>query len=295
VRSWEDAPERRKDPMLTDSLTVLLIGPSDDLAAELSAEAALTVQTAASLSDGLPMAAGADAVVVVLQDEGPLETLEELRLHTPDAAVVVVTPPGRETDGTVALHAGAEDHLSAGDLPRGLLGRAIGYAVANRRLRRELSTTDEETGLPNLRGFVPIAEHHLRLADRTGTPVVFLFVRLEGLEPAAKAEEVHERIGEVAGVLLEAVRDADVAARVGPGTFCVLLTGGARGAEGLVLSRLVEAIAVHDARGESHGALSVSVGTALYDPEQGGTLESILAAAERGLETRRPANTPADG
>jgi diguanylate cyclase (GGDEF)-like protein len=280
--------------MLTDSLTVLLIGPSDDLAAELSADAGLTVQTAASLGDGLSMAAGADAVVVVLQDAGPLETLETLRLHAPDAAVLVVTPPGRETDGTVALHAGAEDHLSAEDLPRGLLSRAIGYAVANRRLRRELSTTDEDTGLPNLRGFVPIAEHHLRLADRTGTPVVFLFVRLEGLEPST-SEDAHDRVGEVAGVLLEAVRDADVAARVGPSTFCVLLTGGARGAESLVLSRLVEAIAVHDARGDPHHDLSVSVGTALYDPEQGGTLESILAAAERGLETRRRANTPADG
>jgi diguanylate cyclase (GGDEF)-like protein len=281
--------------MLTDSLTVLLIGPGDDLAAELSAEAGLTLVTAARLGDGLAMAAGADAVVVVLQDEGPLETLEGLRLHAPDAAVLVVTPPGRETDGTVALHAGAEDHLSADDLPRGLLSRAIGYAVSNRRLRRELSTSDEETGLPNLRGFVPIAEHHLRLADRTGTPVVFLFVRLEGLEPSKNAEEAHERVGEVAGVLLEAVRGADIAARVGPGTFCVLLTGEAKGAEGLVLSRLVEAIAVHDARGDSPKNLSVSVGTALYDPKEGGTLESILAAAERGLETRRRADTPADG
>lgn len=281
--------------MLTDPLTVLLIGPGDDLAAELSAEAGLTVETSASLGDGLAMAARADAVVVVLQDAGPLETLEALRLHAPDAAVLVVTPSGRETEGTVALHAGAEDHLAADDLPRGLLSRAIGYAVANRRLRRELSTTDEDTGLPNLRGFVPIAEHHLRLADRTGTPVVFLFVRLEGLEASKDAQEVHERVSETAGVLLEAVRDADVAARVGPGTFCVLLTGEAKGAEGLVLSRLVEAIAVHDARGDSPHDLSVSVGTALYDPEQGGTLESILAAAQRGLEANRRADAPAEG
>jgi diguanylate cyclase (GGDEF)-like protein len=281
--------------LLTDPLTVLLIGPTHHLVGELSTQAHLTVVTAADLGAGLSKAAEADAVVVSLAEAGPLETLEALRLHAPDAAVLVITPPGRETDGTVALHAGAEDHLSADDLPPGLLGRAIGYAVANRRLRRELSTTDEATGLPNLRGFVPIAEHHLRLADRTGTPVVFVFVRLEGLDTSKAAEEVLERVGEAAGVLLEAVRDADVAARVGPATFCVLLTGEAKGAESLVLSRLVEAIAAHDARGDSPRDLSVSVGTALYDPKQGGTLESIMAAAERGLEARRHADAPADG
>ena len=33
------------------------------------------------------------------------------------------------------------------------------------------------TRLPNLRGFVAIAEHQLRMADRAGTPLVLLFMR----------------------------------------------------------------------------------------------------------------------
>ena len=84
-------------------------------------------------------------------------------------------------------------------------------------------------------------------------------------------------------MLLDAVRDADVPARIAADTFCVLLTGDAAGAETLVLSRLVEAIAVHDAQRETPRQLSLAVGSALYDPEHPDTLESILQTAGRRL------------
>src|SRR4029450_14075236 len=85
------------------------------------------------------------------------------------------------------VHAGAEDHRGRGAIAEALLPRAVRYAVERRRLRRELATVDEITGLPNLRGFVAIAEHQLRIADRAGAPVVLLFVRFAepGGEPPA--------------------------------------------------------------------------------------------------------------
>ena len=66
-------------------------------------------------------------------------------------------------------------------------------------------------------------------------------------------------------------------------TFCVLLTGDAAGAETIVLSRLVEAVALHDARRDRPREMSISVGTALYDPAAPTTLEQILENAERRL------------
>jgi hypothetical protein len=50
-----------------------------------------------------------------------------------------------------------------------------------------------------------------------------------------------------------------------------------------VLSRLVEAIAVNDARLDQPRHLSLSVGSALYDPDQPSTLEQILSTADRRL------------
>lgn len=269
--------------MVNDPIRVLVVGQSDeDIHAELAQDEGFTVDRAVRL-DGDASAADVDAVVLSLTGDAPLEVLGVLRAHAPDAAVIVITDQGNAADGTVAMHAGADDHLVRGAIPHGLLPRAIRYAVGLRRLRRDLATRDDETGLPNLRGFAPIAEHHLRMADRAKTPVVFLFVRLEGLDQAETAGEAADVARDAAAVLLEAVRDADVPARIAPGTFCVLLTGEARGAETVVLSRLVEAIAVHDARSDHPRSLSLSLGSALYDPEHPSDLEQILSTAERRL------------
>jgi diguanylate cyclase (GGDEF)-like protein len=277
---------------VADDVTVLVIGLETGLSDELADEAGFVVERAAQVEDASEDAA-ADAVVVSLADRAPLEVLGALRRRLPDAAVVVVTPPGQETDGTVAMHAGAEDHLVAGSIPPGLLPRAVRYAISLRSHHRELATQDTVTGLPNLRGFVPIAEHHLRMADRSGVSVVFLFLRLDGYpEAVARDDEEADALArDAAEVVLEAVRDSDLPARIAPDTFCVLLTGGAEGAETMVLSRLVEAIAMHDARRDAPRELTVSVGSAIYDPEQPTPLERILETAGRRMTAQAHARS----
>jgi diguanylate cyclase (GGDEF)-like protein len=260
---------------MDDAMTVMLVGLEAAMADELAEDERFDVRSADSL-DQLEAGDDVDAVVVAMDGRGPLDLLGSLRGKAPDAAILVVTEAGKEADGTVALHAGAEDHLVLGSIPHGLLARAVRYAVSMRRLRRELATTDEVTGLPNLRGFVPIAEHHLRMADRSRMPVVFLFVRLDG----APDDDV---VKQAADVVLDAVRDADLPARITEDTFTVLLTGDAAGAESLVLSRLVEAIAQHNAKQDPPSPLSLSVGSALYEPENPSTLSEIMETAGRRL------------
>jgi diguanylate cyclase (GGDEF)-like protein len=274
--------------VIAEPMTVLLIGIDDALADELATDEGSSVLRAGTIADAPAAASGVDAVVVAVT-EGPLETLGALKAIAPEAAVVVVTEPGRDADGTVALHAGAEDALAAGSIPIGLLPRAVRYAIAQRRLHRELATIDDSTALPNLRGFAPIAEHHLRMADRGGSPVVFLFVRLDGYRTVLgdQGQEAAEALArDAAEVVLDAVRDADVPARLAPDTFAVLLSGSAAGAETLVLSRLVEAIAVHDARRGRPRELSLSVGSAIYDPERPDSLAEILETAGRRLASQ---------
>ena len=269
--------------MVREPIRALVVGIEDEHYRELAQEEGFTVEAADALGEETD--GDVDAVVVALKGE-PLDTLATLRRHAPDAAVIVVTGAENVADGTVAMHAGADDHLVRGSIPPGMLPRAIRYAVTVRRLRRELSTQDDETGLPNLRGFAPIAEHHLRMADRAHQPAVFLFVRIEGLRGAVAASGADEGAAlarDAAALVLEAVRDADVPARISADTFCVLLTGEAHGAEALVLSRLVEAIALDDARSDRSRHLSLSVGSALYDPDRPITLEQIFSNADRRL------------
>lgn len=268
--------------MTGDEIRVLLVGTGEGFGSDLERDGfeVRRIPDLAALGPGSDQ----DGVIVALDDVGPLEALETLRLKKPAAAVIVLTAAGNEADGAVALHAGADDHLVRGSIADGLLPRAVRYAVERRRMRRELATIDESTRLPNLRGFVAIAEHQLRMADRAGTPLVLLFMRFnqrEGTE--ATLTDVDERAVEASDVLISAIRDADLPARIAEDTFCVLLTGDGKGAEVTVLSRLVEAIAVHDARTTDPRPISLSIGSAIYDPADPVGLEDLLDAAEGGM------------
>jgi diguanylate cyclase (GGDEF)-like protein len=265
-----------------DAIRVLLVGTGEAFGADLEREGfeVVRIPDLAALGPGSDQ----DGVIVALDDVGPLEALETLRLKTPAAAVIVLTTAGNEADGAVALHAGADDHLVRGSIADGLLPRAVRYAVERRRMRRELATIDESTRLPNLRGFVAIAEHQLRMADRAGTPLVLLFMRFNEHEGAETTPtDVDERAVEASDVLISAIRGADLPARIAEDTFCVLLAGDARGAEVTVLSRLVEAIAVHDAKTTDPRPISLSIGSAIYDPSDPVGLEDLLDAAEGGM------------
>jgi diguanylate cyclase (GGDEF)-like protein len=249
--------------MITEPIDVLLIALTDDEAASILDDDGFTATQVGSLDEAAG-APDAGAVVLALEGDGPLEALRRARGLAPNAAIVVVSNDAHAADATVALHAGAEDQLPRDATLATLLPRAVRYAVGMRRVRQELATKDDVTELPNLRGFAAIAEHHVRMADRLNEPVVFVFVRFEDhdrilREEGADAADTLAR--DAAGVILEAARDSDLPARIAPDTICVLLTGAADGAESLVLSRLVEAIATHDARSDEPRALSLGVGT----------------------------------
>src|SRR3954466_2302286 len=275
--------------MITEPIDVLLVGLTDHEAAALEYDDGFTATRAGSL-DEAPSAPAAGAVVLALEGDGPLDALRRARDVAPDAAIVVVSDDAHAADGTVALHAGAEDQLPRDATLPTLLPRAVRYAVVMRRVRRELATKDEATELPNLRGFAAIAEHHVRMADRLNEPVVFVFVRLDDhdrilREEGADAADTlarHPSAGIPGGG-----GGSDPPARISRDTICILLPGAADGAESLVLSRLVEAIATHDARSATPRALSLGVGTARYEAGSGTTLAEILSGAVRGLTGNR--------
>jgi two-component system, cell cycle response regulator len=271
--------------MSSEPLSVLLVGLDEAAEQSLASDGTLVVRRTNAMDGDVP---AADVVVLEVDGGGALESLRRVRARVPGAAVVVVTDPADASAGTVAMHAGAEDALVRDEIFAALLPRAIRYAAALRRVRDELATTDDVTGLPNLRGFAPIAEHHLRMSDRASKPVVFVFVRLDDHDElsATGAGAAEGLARDAAAVVLDAVRDSDVPARIAPDTLCVLLSGDAEGAESLVLSRLVEAMAVHDARRDTPRSLSLSVGTTRYEPGSGAGLAHILEDAVRGLSTR---------
>ena len=119
--------------------------------------------------------------------------------------------------------------------------------------------------------------------------MILVFVQLDELDRIVEVsghEEGARQVVDAAEALLQVVRESDVLARIGSDTFCVLLTGGAAGAESVVLSRLVEAIAVRNSRGDVRTRMSLSVGTARSDDEEP-SIDRILDLAKRRMAEQR--------
>jgi two-component system, cell cycle response regulator len=247
---------------------------SDGIDVELATDASSAIER---LVDG-----GVDLLLVSTAGPEGASGIEALRSAEPDVPIVALVP--EESAGAEALRLGAYDYVVLG-APVEVVRRAVRYAIKLHEMEGAIhrrQTTDEVTGLLNARGFEQLARHHLQLSDRSKEPVALVFFRLDDLETSTE-EEGRQLLVDTAQVLAEAARDSDVLARVGDDAFCVLLTGGAEGAETLVLSRFVEAVAVRNARLEHLEPLKISVGAARYDPEHPSTLDELIAEADRRM------------
>lgn len=253
----------------------------------------VTVETADDLLGALARVADGGVHVVLLALDLPdgqgTDAVRSIRERAPDVPVIAVgTGEGAER----AVDAGASDVVPSDAGPE-LLSRAIRYATSLQRMQAELyrhTLVDDLTGVYNARGFERLASHHLEMADRTKRSVPLIFVRIDALEDPGITGEQERRqlIADAAEVVRKAVRGSDVIARVGAGAFCVLLTGDAVGADADVLSRVVEGVATSNAKSGRPGQLSVSVGTATYDPEHPVPLDELIAEADRRMRGIRP-------
>jgi two-component system cell cycle response regulator len=233
-------------------------------------------------------AGGVDIVLLDLSlpDSTGLPTFAVLRSCAEDLPIVVLTGLDDEQTATAAVQAGAQDYLVKGTFDAEVIARSVRYAVERHRMQqdlRRLATVDDLTGLFNRRGFLPLAEHHVNLADRHGDPLVLLFIDLDGLK---KVNDIHghaegsRMIQDTATVLMNTLRTSDVLARVGGDEFCVLLTGEDASNAERVLVRLVEAVASHNARAGRVYELSLSVGAASYDPREPCSIEELMERAD---------------
>jgi diguanylate cyclase (GGDEF)-like protein len=177
--------------------------------------------------------------------------------------------------------------------------RLVGRDVARRKLKekalREISLTDELTGLYNRRGFLTLAEQQARLARRSGKGLPLVFVDLDGLKRINDTyghDEGSRAIRSAGEVLRMAFRESDVIARLGGDEFAVLVVGADETGGEFFRSRLTEVIRRHNEQADAPYELSMSVGIA----HVGGALpvEDALSKADELMyedKRRRRAET----
>lgn len=248
-----------------------------------------SIEGLARLADG-----GVDVVLVdaAASPEGAMDALVRSRIEAPDVPVVVLGTARHEDAGVLALQAGAQDWIVSEPLDGALLARVLRYAIERERLQstlRQLALTDPLTGLYNRRGFLTLADHHLRLAPRTrGVLLASADVpALKQINETHGRDEGDRSLLGAAEVLRDTFRASDVVARLGADDFAVLVLDAAEETEDVIGPRLRAHMKRHrENHPEARVPLSLSLGIARYDSAAPPIAADLLA---RAASARAPA------
>ena len=252
------------------------------------------------LSQGLNRLGKGGVDVVLLDLSLPktrgLEPLQRVRERDPDVPVVALTGLNEDNLAAQALGAGAQDYLTKGKFTASLLARSIRYAVQVRRLQmgmRSLSLNDGLTGLHNRRGFLHLAEPHVKLAQRTKGRFLVVsadVVQLRDINRVAGYEEGNRVLRETAVLLKGTFRDCDLVARIEGSAFAVLAADAALDKRGIIAARVAEHVRRYNGMTVRLYNLVVNLGFAAFDGSCTATIEDLLrqAVADRvGARPRR--------
>jgi diguanylate cyclase (GGDEF)-like protein/PAS domain S-box-containing protein len=181
---------------------------------------------------------------------------------------------------------------SGRDTPRELV--IVSRDITERKLQEErlkdLAILDELTGLYNRRGFMALANQHLKQARRSKRRALVIFADLNGLK---RINDTHghadgdRALIAAADVFNRTFRDSDVVARVGGDEFAILAVEADTHNLDTIRTRLQQALDIAN-RAHSHPfELSVSIGVVSYDPDQHATVEELMALADREMYTHK--------
>lgn len=161
-----------------------------------------------------------------------------------------------------------------------------GEAESARREIERLSFTDEVTGLNNMRNFFNLSGAQEKQAIRYGKPFAICMVDADNLK---KINDLHghfagtELIRHVARIIVNNLRDADIAARYGGDEFVIMFTETTKQQAAEAVRRIVETLA---ATPFSHQGIllstTLSAGLAGF-PEDGADVRTVMANADAAM------------
>ena len=172
-----------------------------------------------------------------------------------------------------------------------VLGGLLGQFAAQRdslvRELRELSRTDQLTGVRNHATFYAELSRELALARRYGRCGTLMVADLDGFK---EVNDTHghavgdEILKDAANALCRTLRDTDIVGRVGGDEFAALLPGTGREAANVAALRFAELLDSSERKGPGGAVrVGVSVGLTTFDGSGDLSAKQAFAAADRAM------------
>ena len=275
-----------------------------------------SIRTVDRVAESLPLLDEGMADLILLDlglpDSTGLDSFHRLRAQAPDVPIIILTGESDLEIAREAVRKGAQDYLIKGQIEGNLLLHAVHYAAERHALHQELeelSLRDPLTGLYNRRGFWLLAEQSLRLAKRNGRESVLLLADVDRLK-AINDTHGHlvgdQALCAVARAFVAAMRESDIVARLAGDEFVALAVEAHPPGIFSLISRFRECLQEERQKVEGTSELTVSLGSAPFDPTTSPTLEELMDAADKAMyvekrsgshieQGRLDADTPEDG
>jgi len=203
-----------------------------------------------------------------------------------EAWVSTTKVPLRDRAGGIVGLFGISRDITGRKLSEQQLAAQAEQLAEQKRELEQMMLVDDLTGLLNRRGLQLVGEQALYKARRDGIGVVLLFLDLDGLKQINDGlghSAGDEAIRTLASVIRDVVRGSDIAARIGGDEFAMLLFDANSEAATHVVERIELGVAAERERNALRYELSVSVGVCEIDPRTPGSIEELLAQADRSM------------
>lgn len=149
---------------------------------------------------------------------------------------------------------------------------------------RDLSLRDHLTELYNRRGFISLAEQQIKVAKRSEKEVLLTFIDVDNLKLINDRfghEEGDKALIETANIIRHAFRQSDIIARVGGDEFAILAIDTIDMDSEAFSKRLQQKIDECNAKEFRQYILSMSWGTAIFDPESSISIDELISSADK--------------
>lgn len=153
---------------------------------------------------------------------------------------------------------------------------------------RNLSLTDELTGLYNRRGFLALAENRLKLAlsKKAGNKLLVIYIDLDGLKQINDTfghDEGSRAIIATAQLLKKSFRQSDLVARFGGDEFVVLANQASEENTEMIVGRMQQTFEEYNLSRPHPFELLFSFGVARFDSPESLKIEDLLRKADQEM------------